>query len=104
VIDYQYYIFDLEELKGILDQQLQEKADDQYFKYASLSLTFFRSFIATVKNNTMLQIMDAHLDKILMSSVANYKLHPQQRMFSGAHYNAAIYEALAQKNYKQQKN
>jgi DNA-binding GntR family transcriptional regulator len=94
------YTFNMNELKDILDQQLKEKEQGSYFEYANLSLSFFRSFIATAKNNVMLQIMDAHRDKIVMNSVANYKLYPQQRYFSGAHYNGAIYEALLIENYQ----
>jgi hypothetical protein len=48
----------------------------------------------------MLQIMDTHRDKIIMSSVANYKLYPQQRFFTGAHYNGAVYEALQEEDYE----
>jgi DNA-binding GntR family transcriptional regulator len=94
------YTFNMNELKDILDQQLKEKEQGSYFEYANLSLSFFRSFIATAKNNVMLQIMDAHRDKIVMNSVASYKLYPQQRYFSGAHYNGAIYEALLVDNYQ----
>lgn len=93
------YTFNLTELKGILDQQLKEKEQGHYFEYAKLSLSFIRSFISTANNHVMLQIMDDHRDKILMSSVANYKLYPQQRIFSGAHYNGEIYKALVKENY-----
>lgn len=99
VENFDHYSFNLTELKSILDQQLKEKEQDNYFYYATYSLAFFRSFIATANNNVMLQIMDAHRDKILMSSVANYKLYPQLRFFTGAHYNGAIYEELLEENY-----
>jgi DNA-binding GntR family transcriptional regulator len=95
------YTFNLPELKGILDQQLKEKEQGNYFEYAKLSLSFSRSFISSVNNHVMLQIMDAHRDKILMSSVANYKLYPNQRLFSSAHYNGAIYKALVKENYEE---
>jgi DNA-binding GntR family transcriptional regulator len=95
------YTFNLPELKEILDQQLKEKEQDNYFEYAKLSLFFSRSFISTSNNRVMLQIMDAHRDKILMSSVASYKLYPNQRLFSGAHYNGAIYKALVKENYEE---
>lgn len=96
---FEHYTFNLNELKSILDRQLNEKEQDNYFEYANLSLSFTRSFIATAKNNVMLQIMDAHRDKIVMSSVANYKLYPQQRYFLGARNNREIYEALIEENY-----
>ncbi|KKI91115.1 hypothetical protein WQ54_16660 [Bacillus sp. SA1-12] len=97
---YDHYSFNLPELKSILDQQLKEKEQCNYFNYANCSLSFIRSFISAAKNNVMLQIMDTHRDKIIMSSVANYKLYPQQRLFTGAHYNGAIYEALLEENYE----
>ncbi|MFC0274704.1 FCD domain-containing protein [Metabacillus herbersteinensis] len=98
---FEHYTFNLNELKSILDRQLNEKEQENYFKYVNFSLSFIRSFIATAKNNVMLQIMDDHRDKIVMSAVANYKLYPQQRYFSGAHYNRAIYEALLEENFEQ---
>ncbi|MDY8166495.1 GntR family transcriptional regulator [Bacillus thuringiensis] len=101
VENFEHYTFNLTDLKSILDQQLIEKEQNNYFKYASLSLSFIRSFIATTKNNVMMHIMDAHQDKIIMNSVANYKLFPQQRYFSGAHYNWAIYQALSEENYEE---
>lgn len=94
------YTFNFAELKEILDQQLKEKEQGNYFEYAKLSLSFIRSFISAANNNVMLQVMDAHQDKIVMSSVANYKLYPKQRRFSGAHYNSEIYEALVTENYE----
>ncbi|WP_176699675.1 GntR family transcriptional regulator [Neobacillus massiliamazoniensis] len=99
VQQYDLYKFNLNELKSILDQQVMEKEHD-YFSYANLSLSFIRCIIATINNNVMLQIMDSHRDKIVMSAVASYKLYPQQRFFSGAHYNGAIYEALLEENYE----
>ncbi|MGM7723503.1 GntR family transcriptional regulator [Metabacillus sp. Hm71] len=98
---FEHFTFDLKELKSILDQQLKEKEQDNYFNYSNYSLSFIRCFIATAKNNVMLQIMDDHRDKIVMSAVANYKLYPQQRYFSGAKYNGAIYEAILNENYDQ---
>jgi len=94
-----FYEFKFNELKDILNQLLKEKEHGSYLEYSNLSFSFTRSFIATAKNNVMLEIMDDHRDKMLMSAVANYKLFPQQR-YTGAHYNKAIYDTLIEGNYK----
>lgn len=95
-----HYVFNLHHLKSILDQQLMEKEQSNYLNYANCSLSFVREFIAAANNNVMLQIMDTHHDKIIMCSVSNYKLYPQQRLFTGAHYNGAVYEALVEEDYE----
>lgn len=97
------YSFNLSLLNEHLEQQLLDKENDRYFSYATHSLQFIRQIIAAGQNQIMLQIMDQHMDKIIIGSMANYLLYPEKRIFSGAHYNEALYLSIEAKEYEQTK-
>ncbi|MGN8648037.1 GntR family transcriptional regulator [Gracilibacillus sp. HCP3S3_G5_1] len=94
------YKFDIAAMEEIVSKQQDAKEENNYITYVQLSLSFFRTFIETIDNETILSITDANIDKIMINAVVKYNHYPQKRIYSGLSFNTELLHAVKVKDYK----
>lgn len=95
--------FEASSLKEPLDRQIEASANNDYRQYIEHSLLFRRTIISASNNESMLQIMDSLRDKMIMKSIAHWKLTPHQKHYSANRINESAYQAILSGNLEEAK-
>lgn len=88
------YSFDLQLLNEYLNNQLEASGKEDYHGYITNSFQFRRTIVSALNNESMNHTVDSYRDKLIMKSMAHWKLTPLQKHYSANQINESVYHAL----------
>lgn len=90
---------DLKKLEEYLKGQFEAQRQDAYALYVEYAMKFNRCFIAVLHNNSVLPLMEKHLEKLELYSTINYKITPHEPHYSANRVNQALFDLVVAKDY-----
>lgn len=90
---------ELEQLREHFRLQQEATEAGDYVAYIHKALDFDRCLLSSVRNRSLLQMLETLQSKIILIAVMNYRMTPLEPHFSATLLNGSILEALEAQDY-----